>query len=130
MESRSGWNGSGMARWSHWPGPAPPSPLSKGRCGRLVPAAAVGGDKAIARASVTPPEIALVNVKKRDRTNNRMECSRTGGLCGAPSPWPSADSHRSHHRGDLAMRPPYLLPDWRQIHHACTEFYRGAHQDP
>ena len=118
-----GWDGMGWDGMG-WDGgltvvdlPHPASTLPRAGAAGHSPAAGVGGDVSIActglrrarasrnaRAPVAPPEIALVNVDKRDRTSNRMECSRKGGLSGAPSPLPSASSHRSHHRGDRASR--------------------------
>ena len=125
MESLSGWNGNGIAlgmEWE-WNGKVVPlvwtpshlAPLSKGRCRQARSSGSCGRRQhqlalvcadarasSLARSSATPSEIALVNVKKRDRTSNKMEFSRKGGLCDAPSPLPRASSHRSHLRGDLA----------------------------
>ena len=57
-----------------------------------------------------------------------MECSRKGGLCGAPSPWPRATSHRSHHRGDLASsrEPRALGPDAAITHTDAAATHSGG----
>ena len=122
MGSLSGWNGNGMGRWSHWPGPVPPIPLSKGRCNRLVPAVAVGGDSTIvrsglcrarasspARSSATPPEIALWNVKSAIEQATGWS-SRGREACAtlqAPGKQPPATAHTtavtSRHREPRAL---------------------------
>ena len=45
--------------YTGWLGPATPSPFSKGRCGLLVPAPAVGGDGTVRAGSLAPRQLHL-----------------------------------------------------------------------
>ena len=99
------------------------SPLSKGRCDRLVPAVAVGGDRTIARSglcrarassparsSAIPPEIALVE-RKKARSNKQQDgvleeerlVRRSKPLAEQPPATAHTTAVTSRHREPLAL---------------------------